>query len=312
MANKNKILTGLVIIVTVVITGFVGYTFYDQYVVDQNQPTSWVYVDSHNRSVTVPQSPQRIISMAPSVTEIIYALGAEDRLVGRTDFCDYPEAVLNITSIGGFSTPSLEIITALDPDIIIAATWNAESVAILEDANITIVIVDQIDTILHVIDGIEDIGKLIASEANATIVVNDMRASYWNIANQTAAIPVEDKLRCYFEIWETPMVAGNVSYLHDMMTSAGGINLFENLSGTYPAVSNENIINGNPNVIFVTEHSAAWYSQEICNRTGYAVLDACVNERIYLVGDNLFLRAGPRIIDALGIMTTLLYPTLLE
>ena len=108
------------------------------------------------------------------------------------------------------------------------------------------------------------------------------------------------------------MVAGNASFLHDMMTIAGGINLFENLTGTYPTVSNENIINGDPNVIFVTEHSAAWYSQEICNRTGYAGLPACVNDRIYLVDDNLFLRAGPRIVDALEIMTTLLYPTLLE
>ncbi|MCK5344606.1 MAG: ABC transporter substrate-binding protein, partial [Candidatus Heimdallarchaeota archaeon] len=172
MANKNKIITGLVIISTVVLTGFVGYTLYDQYIADH--PDSWVYVDSHNRSVAVPLNPQRIISMAPSVTEIIYALGAEDRLVGRTDYCDYPAEVLNITSFGGFSTPSLEVLTALNPDIIIAATWNADSVALLEDANITIVIVDQIDTILHVIDGIKDIGKLIASETNATTVVNSM------------------------------------------------------------------------------------------------------------------------------------------
>ncbi|MCK5345954.1 MAG: ABC transporter substrate-binding protein, partial [Candidatus Heimdallarchaeota archaeon] len=164
----------------------------------------------------------------------------------------------------------------------------------------------------HVIDGIEDIGTLIASEANATIVVDNMRTSYWSIANKTSVILEEDQLRCYFEIWETPMVAGNTSFLHDMMTMAGAINLFGNLDETYPAVSNENIISGNPNVIFVTTHSAAYYSQEICNRTGYEVLNACMDDRIYLLEDNLFLRAGPRIIEALEIMTTLLYPTLLE
>ncbi len=310
MANKNKIITGLVIIVTVVITGFVGYTFYDRYVTDQNQPTSWVYVDSHNRSVTVPLNPQRIISMAPSVTEIIYALGAEDRLVGRTDFCDYPEEVLNITSIGGFSTPSLEILTVLNPDIIIAATWNAESVAILEDANITIVIVDQIDTILHVIDGIEDIGKLIASETNATLVVNDMLTNYWSISNKTSTIEPEDRLRCYFEIWNPPIyVAGNASFLHDMMNLAGGINLFGDLDASYPSVSDENVIDGNPNVIFMGHFSS---SQDVCNRTGFDIIDACINDRIYSVDSNLFLRPGPRLIEALEIMTTLLYPTLLE
>ncbi len=108
------------------------------------------------------------------------------------------------------------------------------------------------------------------------------------------------------------MVVGNDSFINDMIKQAGGINLFGNEAGEYPSVSNENIIQGNPDVIFITEHSAAWYSQTLCNRTGYNAINACKNNRVYSLDDNMFLREGPRIVTALENMTRYLYPTLLD
>ena len=154
-------------------------------------------------------------------------------------------------------------------------------------------------------------GDLVDSELNATELSTNMATKMETITNKTASLNAEDKVYCYFEIWESPMVVGNASFLHNMMEKAGAINIFADLNDEYPSVSHENIISGNPDVIFITEHSAAWYAQDLCNRTGYNGINACINERVYSVNDDIYLRMGPRIIDALENMTNYLYPELL-
>ncbi len=309
MNSKRKGITALAIIAVVLGTGTIGYFIINQALEVQGISTR-EFVDSHERTITVPKHALRIVSVSPSVTEILYALGEQDRLVGVTAYCNYPAEAANKTQIGGFSTPDLEILASLDPDLIISATWNEESVNTLTAAGYTVAILEA-DTLLDIINMIRDFGDLVDSEQNATRIADEMTTKMWEITNSTAAIETIDQLECYFEIWESPMVVGGDSFLNDMMEKAGAINIFADIPEEYPSVSNENIISGNPDVIFTTEHSAAWYAQELSNRTGYNGIDAVINERVYSLNDDIFLRMGPRIIEALEIMTNYLYPDLL-
>jgi iron complex transport system substrate-binding protein len=304
--NKKQFVIMITLVIIIVGGASVGlWKFYQA----QNAPTN--FVDSRNRSVTVPHHPERIVSMAPSITEIIFALDAQDRLVGVTTYCNYPVEAQNITKIGGFSTPNLEVLTTLNPDLIIAASYDAKSVETLEAANFTVVIIEK-NSILGIIEGIREIANLIDAKPKGKELCDSLLARYNTIVAKTSQIAAQDKLKCYFEVWETPMIAGNQSFINDLIDKAGAINIFADINATYATVSNEVIITGNPDAIFITEHSAAWYSQTVCNRTGYSTINACKNQRVYSVEDDIYLRQGPRIIDALENMTLYLYPNIFK
>ena len=310
MENKSKI---LVIIFTIAITT-AGAIILGIFVFLNNQPQGegtecYIFIDSKDRKVCVPYHPNRIISMAPSITEILYTLKVDNRLVGVTDYCNYPTDATTKPSIGGFSTPNLEIIVSLNPDLIIAASWNAESVALLEDLGLAIVIILS-ETLNETIDDIGIIGNLTNSQNKSLEVMNALYSDMEAITNKTDTINQTDKIDCYFEIWETPIVAGGASFIDDMIDKAGAINIFSSLDLEWPTVQHEWIIARDPDVIFITEHSAPWYSQNVCDRTGYNVINACINNRIYQCFDDIYVRAGPRIIMALDNMTRYLYPSL--
>ncbi len=303
MEKKSRI---AIIIVAVIV---LGVTIPSIYMLTLNVSGQELYTDSQNRVVVVPNNPQRIISMAPSVTEILYALDVEDRVVGVTDYCDYPSEASQKTSIGGFSTPNLEVIAELDPDLIIAGTYDEEKVQTLSNMGVAIVIVEA-STIDEIIDNIDKVGKLINAEAKAKEVTSDLRARVNAITAITSILTDDERVTCYFEIWETPKVAGSASFLNDLIQKAGGSNIFSDLPEEYPSVSSEVIISANPKAIFLTAHSQSWYSQDVCSRTGYNEIDACKNNRVYSVDDGMYLREGPRIVDALEEMAELLHPDL--
>ena len=309
--DSKKIVTVIILIGVVSLVGFLGYRTILSYTDDENDDMRY-FIDSHDRNITVPLHPMRIISMAPSITETLFALGIQDRLIGVTDYCNYPEEAQNITSIGGFSTPDLEVMISLNPDLIIANSYNADSIITLQDLGFVVAVMEDSTTIEGIIDEILDIGDLVDAKSNAANVTTIMYERLWVVTNQTATIEETSKESLYFEIWESPMVVGNQSFIHDMILKAGGINIFGDLDSKYPIVSNEDIINYSPDYIFITEHSSGCYSQDVCNRTGYELIDACVDEHVYTVNDDLYLRAGPRIIDALINMTNILYPELLN
>ena len=306
MEKKSKIL-GAIFIIAITIGSILGVFIFLK---PQGEETEgYIFIDSKDRKVRVPYHPNRIISMAPSITEILYALEVDDRLVGVTDYCNYPLDATNKPSIGGFSTPNLEVIISINPDLIIAASWNAESVTQLEELGLAIVIILS-ETLDETIDNIGVIGNLTNSKNKALEVMNTMYSDMEAILNKTDTINQTEKIDCYFEIWETPIVAGGGTFIDDMVDKAGAINIFGSIDLEWPTVQHEWIIASDPDVIFITEHSAPWYSQDVCSRTGYEVVNACINNRVYLCFDDIYLRPGPRIIMALENMTHYLYPSL--
>ena len=306
MEKKSKI------IVAIVIVGLIGGgTSLGIFMAMNAQPslTGHLFTDSKGRNVRVPNRPERIISMAPSVTETLYELEVDDRLVGVTNYCNYPVDASSKTSIGGFSTPNMEVIVSLNPDLIIATAWNEESVALLEDRGFTIVII-LAETLDEIIFNIGVIGNLTDAETKGAEIMNTLTTDMEAITNKTSVFHENNSVDCYFEIWESPMVAGGTSFIDDMITKAGAINLFSGLPLEWPTVQHEWIIGADPDVIFITEHSLPFYSQDVCSRTGYNVVNACINDRIYLGNDDIYLRPGPRIIMALENMTRYIYPFL--
>ncbi len=298
----------VLIIVTVIIIAGAGITGGIVASIVLN-PTETTFIDDQGRSVVVPTNPQRIISMSPSITEYLFALEVEDRLVGVTDYCNYPPEAQEIQSIGGFSTPNIEVITSLDPDLIISSNYNAEGVELLENVGFALVVV-LASSIDDIIDNVDVIGGLVNARAKAVELKSQMTAKLNEVTQSLSSLQESAKVTCYFEVWESPMVAGESSFIDDMITKAGGINIFGDLEQEWPIVSHEAVISVNPEAIFITEHSAPWYTTTVCERTGYNTIDACKHNRIYTVNDDKFLRPGPRIVDALEEMASYLYPTL--
>ncbi len=308
--GRNKIT--ILVILTIIISGStfgMGILIMNIISEEKTISNSHLFIDTMNRQVYVPDDPQRIISMSPSITEAIYALGVEEKLVGCTDYCNYPVEVAEIASIGGFSTPNLEIIASLNPDLIITASWNAEIVSLLESQGYAIVII-LAKTLNEIIENMGIIANLANAHQNGMYLMGNMTFEMEGLTNKTATLNYTQIIDCYFEIWETPMVVGSKSFINDMISKAGAINIFGNLNLEYPTISHEAVISSDPDVIFITEHSAPWYSQNICDRTGYNVVNACINSRVYQCFDDIYLRPGPRITNALDNMTRYLYPTL--
>ena len=308
MKSKNKIFV-IIAIIGVIIGNLIIFNFFfgNMDIDDTNEGK--IFTDSLGRKIKVPEHPEQIVSMAPAITETLYALEIDDRLVGVTDYCNYPEDAKTKTNIGGYSTPNLEIIVSLEPDLVISARNDPEIIGALENYDITIIVILSY-TLDEIIDNIKNIGWLVDVEDKATKITDSMKNKINSITDKTTNINKDNKLKCYFEVWETPQVAGGGSFLNDMIDKAGGVNTFGDLEDEWPIVSHESVIANNPDVIFITEHSAPWYSQNVCEREGYNLVKACINNRIYKCFDDIYLRDGPRIIMALENMTLYLYPNL--
>ncbi|MHA2339850.1 MAG: ABC transporter substrate-binding protein [Candidatus Hodarchaeales archaeon] len=308
MQNKKKIVIMAVIIVVIFSNIIILNVIFGEIDLDASSGKN-VFYDSLGRKVEVPKHPKRIISMAPTITEILFALEVDDRLYGVTTYCNYPVDVQTKTKIGGFSTPNIEIIVSLEPDLVFWAKEDLNVIEALEAYNITIIVIipHNLDDVLK---NVKDIGVLVDEEEKGKEVSNGLKAQMNMITDKTDALKPNDKLKSYFEVWETPTVAGGKSFLHDMIEKAGGINIFGDIYEDFPTVSHESVINENPDVIFVTTMGRSWYTVDVADRAGYDVIDAVINNRIYECDDDMFTRAGPRIMDALENMTRYLHPTL--
>ena len=305
---KNKIVIMTVIIAVIFSNIIIINVIFGDIELDASSEKN-IFYDSLGRKVEVPKHPKRIVSMAPTITEILYALEVEDRLYGVTTYCNYPVDAQTKTKIGGFSTPNIEIIVSLESDLVIWAKEDLNVIEALEayDIAIVVIIADNLDDILK---NIKDIGVLVDEEEKGKEVSNSLKAQMNMITDKTDALKPNDKLKSYFEVWETPTVAGGKSFLHDMIEKAGGINIFGDIYEDFPTVSHESVINENPDVIFVTAMGRSWYTVDVADRAGYDVIDAVINNRIYECDDDMFTRPGPRIMDALENMTRYLHPTL--
>jgi iron complex transport system substrate-binding protein len=273
--------------------------------------------DQLGRTVVLPKTPQRIISMAPSNTEILYALGLGDKVVAVTDFDDYPAEAKGKPSIGGFSEPDFEKIISLSPDLIVAANlqWK-DVITALEEKGVPVLVIDP-KTIDQLLDGITLVGKATGATDKAAEVVKGLRQRVDAVSRQTANLSAADRPRVLYIVWHDPLMVAGKGTLHDeLIRVAGGANVAAGLND-YAQTNAEFMIDANPQVILVGIGMGEGLDapfQYARDGTDLASTDArrASPPRVYSVDSNLADRPGPRAIDALEQFARLIHPELFK
>ena len=264
-----------------------------------------VFTDAMKRKVTVPRQVNRIVSLAPSITEMLFAIGLESKIAGVTSFCDYPEAAREKPGIGGYYDPNMEAILALEPDLVVATPdgYSKERVEKLGQSGISVYLVNP-QKIDEVLDTMLVLGKVTGEEDAARQVVENLRARVQVVRAKVESIPVEERPKVFYEIGHDPLItAGPGSFVDNLITDAGGINIADDAASDWPRYSVEAVIMKEPDVIITAPHVSSSENTEtevdmsIWQR--YKTLPAVKNSRIYPVDPDILLRSGPRIVDGL-------------
>jgi len=270
--------------------------------------------DQAGRNVTITAEPQKIISLAPSNTEIIYALGLEDRLVGVTTYCDYPEEALNKPKIGDIINPDIEKILTIRPDLILAleTAHLKEITPRLEGLGLTVLTLEP-QSLEEVLEAITLLGKCTGKDAEASQLVSSMRTRINAVTGKTANLPEAQKPRVLYMMWHRPVfvVAGG-SLQDELIKLAGGINVAQGWGDKVAMVGLEPIIGANPQIILADLGMGIGdlILQFARTEPTLAGVDARINGRVYGANTKLTGIPGPRIVDGLELMAGLFYPQL--
>ena len=307
---KSLILWGLSALLIIALVGCAGAR-----APERATPKPISVVDNTGRTVEIAATPQRIISLAPSNTEILFALGLGDKVVGVTDFCDYPEEAKAIEKVGGIE-PNLEKIVALKPDLVLAiggSPAQVEKAAEMEKLGLAVLVLEPGD-IEGILANIELVGKAAGADKAASELVAQMRQRFDDItakARGTASNP-----KVFFELDATdpskPYTPGPGSFIDALITLAGGSNVGANAKMQWAQLSTEEIIAQDPEIIVLGDANYGVTAEMVKERPGWSVITAVKNGAIYPIDDVLISRPGPRIIDGLEALARIIHPEVFE
>jgi iron complex transport system substrate-binding protein len=263
--------------------------------------------DMLGRRVRVPARAERIVSLAPSITETVFVLGEGDRLVGVTDYCDFPPAATRKPRVGGISTPSFEAVLTLRPDLVLATSESnyAEHVERLASLGMAVYVIRPVD-FESVLESIERIGAVLGRAAAARAHVASMRRDADAIGRAVAGAP---RPRVLYVVWPNPLIApGRGTLITELLRRAGG----ESVTGAeplpYPRLSLETVVERRPDRIIVGRHGRETV-EELLRGWGALTAVAAVREgRVDAVDGDLVHRPGPRMIEALRALARALHP----
>lgn len=259
--------------------------------------------DDASRTVTIAKKPERIVSLAPANTEILFALGAGDRVVGVTSYDDYPKQVESIAKVGDFAGPNIEAVAAAKPDLVLVTGGvQADVIEKLEKLGATVVSVDP-QSLQGLYDDIAEIGQAVGAEKEATAVVSDMKRA---VASVEQAVANREPVSAFVEIGQNPLyTVGSGTLIDELITIARGKNIVTE-SGYVP-YSAEQVLKADPVVYMATAGSMS-DPQALKKRAGFKKLSAVRNERVFILDDNLVSRPGPRVVEGLGQIARGLHP----
>ncbi len=249
---------------------------------------------------------QKIISLAPNITEMLFVLGVEDCVIGRTDYCDYPPEAKNIESVGSLGTANIEKVLSLNPNLLITPnTPDKEVRKLLADAGIEVLVI-QSSNVHGMLEHLLDIGRAVGKAELAGTVVAGMRAKLDAIAGRYAKIDKAKLPRVFIEISSDPLITvGGPSFINDVVTCAGGVNVAAQVSEPYPCINPEKVIEWNPDVIipcYMGDKSNV--ARQMSRRIGWGDIAAIRNSRVIADFPNdLIMRGGPRLIDGIEILS---------
>lgn len=272
--------------------------------------------DDLGRTLTLDAVPRRIVSLAPSVTEILFAIGAGPRVVGNTRFCNYPPEAADLPEIGGFSVSSISIeaIVGLEPDLVIAGTARQLPVVEqLEQLGVPAVVLAPA-SVDAVYASILQVGVLTGTSDEARQVVVTMQERIAAVANVVATIPETERPTVYWEVFNDPLTTtGPNTFIGQMIVLIGATNIFADASEDYPAISSETVFERNPQVILGPESQGDLLTAEaLSERPGWADIQAVRDGRVYTLDGDIISRPGPRLADAIELLAAMLYPEAFE
>lgn len=264
--------------------------------------------DETGRRINIIPAPQRIVSLAPGITETLYALGLDDQIAGVTTFCDWPAAARKKPRIGGFSNPSIEKIISLKPDLIIAtADGNRkDTVQQMEKLGFSVYVTNP-SSIDGFLGSIVNIGKITNREKEAEKLVARLQKKLDNITRQ---IRHKKKPRIFFQLGMEPVfTVGKGTLINEMIERAGGMNVAGLDSANYPRYSAEGIIGVSPEIIiFAPMVNDKNFAAVKRFWEKYEEIPAVKHNKIYPIDADLINRASPRIFDAVEIMALIFHP----
>lgn len=265
------------------------------------------FTDGMGREVTITEEPMRVISLAPSMTEMIYAVGAGEKLIGRTDYCNYPEEVLNVESVGSLRNPNIEGIVALNPDLILMSTHASEEVlAKFEEAGLNTAILIAQEDFGGVYEIVTQTGMIFNKVAEAEAVADKMKKDVEEVLNTVKDV---EKKSVYYVVGfgeYGDYTATGDTFIHELLEMAGGTNIASD--GTSWSYNLESIIAKDPEYIICSELSDTKATLEITD--GYKDLTAVKEGRLIEINQDLLSRQGPRMAEGLKLIAKILHPEL--
>jgi len=319
--SKKALAAGIIVVVIVaaIIGGYAYYAYEGKNSVSNEQSNNGKIVvkDDEGNTITLKKPASRIVSLAPSNTEILFAVGAGNQVVGVTQFCDYPPAAVervkngSLTVVGGFADKyiNIEKIVSLKPDLVLAfgGGMQTNTIAKLRSLNITVAVLNPTN-ITGIYYDIIMVGELTGHKNKAVKIVDYMKNKLHEIENKISGLP---KKKVFFVAWNNPlMTAGNHTFINYAISLAGGINIFGNEKSSYPIVNMEQVIAKNPDVIIITPHCQLT-KQEILSNWSKEI-NAVKNGQVYVIDDDLLVRPGPRIIQGIEELAEDLHPNAFE
>src|SRR5215211_1352028 len=273
------------------------------------------FTDGLGREVKLSGSPQRIISLAPSNTEILFAIGAGDQVVGRDQLSDFPEEAKNVAYIcSTFDALNTELIVSLKPDLVLAAEINTpEQVKQLEDLGLTVYYLKNPTTLEGMYGNLELVAQMTGHQEEAAALVESLKARVAAVDEKIA--PLSSRPGIFYELDATdpskPYTAGKGTFITQLIDRAGGYNIASDLEG-YPQISLEQVVAADPAFIILGDARYGVSAETIAQRPGWENLSAVKNGKVLPFNDDLVSRPGPRLVDALEELARLFRPELFE
>jgi iron complex transport system substrate-binding protein len=262
--------------------------------------------DDIGRRVSVPVPVNRVISLAPNLTEIVFAIGAGNRLVGRTSYCDYPAEAKAVAEVGDTMHPSLERIISLQPQVVLISTASQLEVFTqqLQSQNIAVFVTDPHD-LEGVFRTIDQIGRIVGHTQQAEVLIERLRDRTRAVEE---AVKGKPPVRVFYQLSGEPLyTAGHDAFVTDLMRRAGAISVTADVPGAWPKYSNESALAAKPEAIILPTGG----SMGAANATVTEALrksPAALEGRVYKINDDHLVRPGPRAVDGLEAMARALHP----
>jgi len=262
-----------------------------------------VITDRLNRQVTLATRPVRIVSLSPETTELLFAIGAGQKIVGATEYCDYPKAANAIPRVGGGAVDSIsrEAILGVEPDLVLCR-WDAHEplVELFERLHIPILAIGP-NSLSELFEETELLGKVTGHTTQAAALIKTMKGRHRQLLQRVSAVQAKQRPTVFYEVWDDPlMTAGPGSFIGESLRTAGLKNIFDDTTKHFPQVSNEVVVARNPQVILApSDHADKVTFHALAGRPGWSAIRAVKNRRVYLIDGDKISRCGPRLLESL-------------